>query len=208
MTKEVLQKICSIKNHAMKDPFSYGEHTYATNGHILVRVPRLPDVPEGDFLNEKAAEIFDSIPAALSDMVHLPELPELPEEEAESCKICGGTGTVAVCPECNGEGEITFSTPYSDYEFECLSCYGYGEVEGKGQTCGACHGTGKKLDWRRVPLGASGFAVHYLRLMRGNLPNVKILPSEPRECCYFQFDGGDGFLMPMVEKNRCEHWKA
>lgn len=194
MNKEILQKFCSPDNSMMNVPFSFGAHTYATNGHIIVRVPKLPDAEEGSFLNEKAAMMFDAIPD-LSGMV---ELPELSDEEAETCRVCGGTGKTEVCPECNGEGAFTFSTNFNDYECECLSCNGQGEVKGRGQTCGTCYGTGKKPEWKRISIGSSGFATCYLRLMRDNLPGVKILPNEPVNACYFQFDGGDGFLMPML----------
>lgn len=39
-------------------PFSLNEHTYATNGHICVRVPRRPDVPE----NNKAPKADERLP--------------------------------------------------------------------------------------------------------------------------------------------------
>ena len=194
MNKETLQKFCDQGNTKMNAPFSYGGHTFATNGHIVVRVPRMPDVLEGGFLNEKAAEMFSTIPSDLSSMV---SLPEFSEEDIEACRRCNGTGETAVCPECDGDGKITFSTRFNDYECECLSCHGYGEIRGKGQICGNCRGTGQEMSWKRIPLGNSGFSAGYLRLMRENLPNVQILANAPASACYFRFDGGDGFLMPM-----------
>jgi hypothetical protein len=41
-----LKPFCWPDNQLLSAPFSIGDHTYASNGHICVRIPRRPDVPE------------------------------------------------------------------------------------------------------------------------------------------------------------------
>jgi hypothetical protein len=43
-----LKPFCSRKREILSAPFSVGNHTYATNRHICVRIPRRADVPEAD----------------------------------------------------------------------------------------------------------------------------------------------------------------
>ncbi len=47
----------------LNEPFSEGEFTYATNGHILIRVPRRDDVPEVsvDSMKNKIPKIYISL---------------------------------------------------------------------------------------------------------------------------------------------------
>ena len=47
MNRDDLMKFCGGNDRAgIATPFSIGEYTYATNGHIMVRVPRIADIPE------------------------------------------------------------------------------------------------------------------------------------------------------------------
>lgn len=49
MDKKTLLKFCAPVSWAkpsMEQPFSRGKYTYATNGNILIRVPRMESVPE------------------------------------------------------------------------------------------------------------------------------------------------------------------
>jgi hypothetical protein len=41
-----LDLFCDPERRNLAVPFSLNRHTYATNGHIIVRVPRRPDIPE------------------------------------------------------------------------------------------------------------------------------------------------------------------
>ncbi len=48
MTVAELVQFCHPERKSCARPWSSGPFTYATNGHILIRVPRLADAPEGN----------------------------------------------------------------------------------------------------------------------------------------------------------------
>ena len=83
---------------ALSTPWSLGEYSYASNGHLIVRVPRLSDVEERDTA-PKVQKMFDG-----------PEPPEwitladitLPKQKVAECHRCeGGKEPVHDCPDCN-----------------------------------------------------------------------------------------------------------
>jgi hypothetical protein len=78
-------------------PFSLNGHTYATNGHICVRVPRRPDIPEN-----KEAPNPENLEWDFSRMKFGP-LPEGPLRE--QCRMCDGRGYEHDCPDCRRECE-------------------------------------------------------------------------------------------------------
>ncbi len=108
-----LQQFCSrdeARPQLMK-PWSIGEHTIATNGHIMIRVPRVDDVPEN----------ADAPPThkvwARCDMQGEPlEVMQcaIPTPVMETCMDCAGSKKKHVCPSCN---------------CPCPDCDGTGEVE-------------------------------------------------------------------------------
>lgn len=192
LTCDDLLKFCSDRRENLTAPWSAGDHTYATNGHVIVRVPRLPDVPENALApkvaaNEDHAMFPYAEPATwfpLSDI----ELPDAPK-----CHDCDGKGTHPDCPECDGDGAITFSSSQHDYEVTCKSCDG----DPKPHSCDNCGGTGKdERRFVRVSVGGACFQRHYLAMLKA-LPNCKIGPDvDPLKQAPFVFDGGDGLLMP------------
>ncbi len=48
ITKELLQKFCAdeLEKYHISKPFTVGEFSYATNGHIIVQVPKIEGIPE------------------------------------------------------------------------------------------------------------------------------------------------------------------
>lgn len=92
-----LQPFCSTDplRPYLQKPFSRGEWTYATNGHVLVRVPKVADIPEGETAAEKV--MTNIRPDA--DVSHLGEF-ILPEPEEIDCPTCEGRGTEHDCPDC------------------------------------------------------------------------------------------------------------
>lgn len=192
------QKLCAFTdpdNPKICAPFSFGGYSYATNGHILVRVLRLADVPEWDALNEKMTVLFDAVdlPAVNAALV---EIPDFDQPAPEVCIICKGVGKVSNCPECDGEGEVTLDNDYHSYECECLTCFGEGKVFGNDAICYACNGTGKKKTFAKVPVGMTFFSSHYLTMLK-ELPGIKVSVTSELGPQYFKWDGGDGLLMPM-----------
>lgn len=110
-----LQPFCS-KDEAryyLHTPFSFGDFTYATNGHLLVRVPRLADIsaPDGPITSASVESVlvchegatFSSIPPFA-----------LPAHEMIECDWCEGSGKDEFfddladdkCDECAGTGKM------------------------------------------------------------------------------------------------------
>jgi hypothetical protein len=195
MNREELQKFCDPDHPKICGPFSFGDFSYASNGHLLVKVPRLDDVPEWEALNEKASKLFDSFDYSVV-IPSLIDIPRFPQPKPEPCGVCNGTGKITRCPECEGKGEVEFETEYNDYSCECETCHGHGSVIGEEQICACCNGTGKKKEMKMIEVGCSGFSSHYLTLLN-KLPGIKIAPTEPEKMTYFKWDGGEGAIMPM-----------
>lgn len=121
MELAVLQKFCSIDESRpiITKPFTRGEFTYATDGHIGIRVPALPEFPHNDLapkIEERWIDIdaySEYAPPDLSTTT-FPETPT--DEELESIK----------CDKCDGEGEIYCH--HCGYENECKECSGEGVI--------------------------------------------------------------------------------
>jgi len=196
--KHTLQKFCG---KTYSEPWTFGGFSYATNGHIVVRAPKLPDVPEGDFLNEKAAVLFDGLDYEDIER-ELTPIPPLPPVRKDKCTACEGTGKTDVCPECDGDGEVSFENNYSNYVVSCDTCRGKGTIPGNGNACDECGGSGIKPEHTRIPMGRTGFALRYLRLMKNTLSGVEIAPIYPEAACYFRFDGGEGMPVRDLREGR------
>ena len=192
---ELLEKFVSQNDprEYMRSPFNRGEWTYATSGHIAVRVPKIDGV---EILPEEHIPKLDGLfkPAHSDAFIALPQL--LPLEE---CQMCNGTGTAFQCPECDGEGEFEYGT----HTYRCKECDGSGQV-GYGDkskvACRHCGGTGATR-YNPMKVGGSHFDLFYLHLING-LPGAKFAPGAGRmDMARFVFDGGEGILMPMDPKD-------
>jgi molecular chaperone DnaJ len=64
-------------------------------------------------------------------------------QRQETCEVCHGTGSsssnVAVCPECDGSGQVTQMAGAMKFNLTCPRCGGTGRLR---NTCPACHGEG------------------------------------------------------------------
>jgi hypothetical protein len=106
-----LQQFCSKDQgrYYINKPWSRGDFTWATNGKILVRVPRRDDVPEQPAAPD-AARIFTP---EFEEMAFSP-LPAVdwPKDPPPlECEVCDSRGTLhdcpdchCVCPNCDGSG--------------------------------------------------------------------------------------------------------
>lgn len=98
----------------MTEPFGIGEYTYASNGVILVRVPR-SDWPSVDLPSEVLPASFPRILKWLYDSPAMAPIPAIPPGPFyEKCLWCAGSGEVEYdeCEECDGEGVIEKYTYY------------------------------------------------------------------------------------------------
>ncbi len=167
-----LELFCSADRDELSEPFSVGTHTYASNGHICIRVPRRADVQELKATSEASKRILDGVSKFFRDGVHYRALApfDLPPEEDEPCGFCNGRGTEHACPDCT---------------CECANC-----------------NDGKVSSDERLSVGINGapFAAHYVRMLLA-LPGLQVNEANwkkrgQRGCVLqFRFDGGDGVLM-------------
>jgi len=92
-----LQKYCSTELFKLylHHPFSQSNYTYATNGHILVRVPLRPDVEK-----QKKPNVSSVWPKYEPTAWIAPLTFDFPEPESLPCKDCYNGGRVHDCPGC------------------------------------------------------------------------------------------------------------
>ena len=101
-------------------PFSRAGYTWATTGHILVRVPHDPAVPNGDKL--ACEKVFD--PGFKTPTLALPVM-EIPQPKTDECEVCEGRGHAHDCPDCT---------------CACVECDGNGSIAQRQSIaiCGVC----------------------------------------------------------------------
>jgi hypothetical protein len=201
MNANQLQPFCSTDPFRLflLKPFSINNFTYATNGAVLVRVPRLTEVePLAEPLNiEKLCEQITPVPP------HAVPIPAAKEPSLIPCYKCSGKKIRLVCAVCNGEGSMPCECINcgDEHTAECSSCKG-GRLVGeqmnkiKEEKCEPCGATGTEELVQDLLFGAALFQNKYIKLLN-TLPNcVAVPPADPKSPLVFWFDGGDGLLMP------------
>jgi hypothetical protein len=193
---------------AINTPWSEGDYTYASNGHLLVRVPRREDVAEKiEAPNIAGTSLGAGLDKTPAEWVDVPRLVVAPDD----CPECKGTGKQYNCPECEGEGEVHLSTDWSDYgEETCETCGGNGQLSKDqwlrlmpkgsnpaGENCYSCNGIGKKYEGKAVEVG-KGLFTDTLLAQISILPKCKIGVVDKLSPAIFRFEGGDGLLMPRL----------
>jgi hypothetical protein len=152
---EILNLCCSTDPYRrnIHRPWRAGEWVYATDGHVLVRVPvgLAPEV--GPWVcPENATKLEDRPPNApgldryleYAPAAWLP-MPSLPAQKMETCDICEGLGRYVICADCDGSGAVEWRRGRHDYSAECQECDGHGKYgsEDTGAPCEQCGGTGR-----------------------------------------------------------------
>lgn len=170
MTLETLKFFCSKDptRPNISAPFGIGSYSYATDGRIVIRVPRINGVEE----NEKApnAEKLIFLEFNGHTVFEWNEIPtDLPDPVQTRCN------------ECIGRGVVVLKNRYHEYECQCKSCDGDGIDE---------HPT-------PVAIGSAHYGLTYLLLLRISTTGCKIGFIGKNKPARLQFDGGDGYLMPM-----------
>lgn len=154
-------------------PFSHGEFTYATNGHICVRVPRVEGTLEASGkqieAHGKLVKYFQEAEQQSPEPINM-NIPEEPRKE--ECKYCGG-GRKA------------------DHDCPCCEC-----------ACEECDGTGYVSAKQRVSFENFDIDAKYFRMI-ARLPNAKLSRAAVEELkpIFFTFDGGCGLIMAMTRAN-------
>jgi hypothetical protein len=170
-----LQQFCGTDEtrwYLMK-PFSQGEHSFATNGHIEVRIPRRDDITE---LDDKAPKFDANAPLAGIDEAAFSrfdaDLPPAPTEVGP-CKACDGRGYEHACPDC---------------ECVCEMCHGSGDMDQERFMSTTIAGIDFTLSYVRQMLALPGVEIAQTAATATALKGMKPL--------FFRFDGGVGALMP------------
>lgn len=193
-----LQKFCARDDDPrsyLKAPWTHKGFTYATNGHIVVRVPA-PNGVDAVFdhkVAESARCMFDK--ARADGFGPLPEF-----KMADPCRVCDGAGKYkqVECHVCDGEGEFI----HHHEMYECQTCDGHGMLpdhdgeykDSKLMDCVFCYGKGYQS--KHIAVNDAGFQSYYLGWIK-DLPGLQITTSGPDQAMHFKFDGGSGLLMPM-----------
>ena len=199
-----LKKFCDPERHdaIVVNPFTMKGYTYATNGHILVRV-------EGNLIEGNEQTITTPRMDGKGGEV-LTALPPFPKHKILHCAACNGIGTFTKT-ECNNcyDGQVTLEdSKGNNYTAECQECEGEGTIDdpgGEPTDCEECEGSGvarvSVMDWGgdtgdKNWNGGISYANH---IKLSLLKDVKIAQAwaldfhQPH--VYFTFKGGDGFVM-------------
>lgn len=118
MNASDIQVFCSTDETRfyIQKPFSRGEFTYATNGHVLIRIARLEDVPEVELAPHADAVFIRSSPQEVGPMPAL----TLPPSETEKCIECSEDQPIHDCPECSCSCDACDNTHEVEVKTSCV----------------------------------------------------------------------------------------
>lgn len=206
-----LSKFCIQKWDIRKyfqTPFSDAEHTYACNGYVVIKVPKIACIENYEHDYSNIIEQTEKYLFGLEGLAYQPigELPPLNYKNCPTCKGVGQLPTDKECVECRGIGEITFSNSFNNYEIKCKSCDGAGSVEDSKnlKPCWMCEGEKQTpdSDLNRMTFTTGGASLDvdsaYVRLF-ADLPNAAYAVRE--KVLAIRFDDGYGMIMGMKEKD-------
>jgi len=193
-------------------PWKDKEFNYLNGNWIVVRTPFCPDLKANPIPSEFVERLYSMFKKTISPVITITDI-RVPSFFA-ACPSCNGSGKTKYveCPECEGAGIIAWETNFNEYEDTCATCYGTGKVSLEkviklygqslrlakvSEVCTECNGTGKIPNPEPVQIGdyhLQSFIINKLVL----LPNFKIAKKlNEFNAAYFQFEGGDGFVMPI-----------
>lgn len=171
-----LKQFCGteLTRYYLNEPWTRDGFTYATNGHILVRVPARHDIED----QPKAPDITKMPwPNGVVEFIDAPRM-VLPPVSLRKCEECGGRRFEHECPDC---------------ECACELC-----------ACELCDGTGEVSSDDKTSIDFNGnlFALRYIRQLM-KLQRLTIGSGEYQASPMpFKFKGGEGLLMPLRKKFR------
>lgn len=168
-----LMQFCAKEKYRqnLKFPFTKDGYTWATNGHVIVRVAKRDDVKESDF-SPDVVFVFSHYKNGGMVKLDTTSLPPVTFNKSD-CECCHGRGTGHDCDDCT---------------HICEECDGAGKLSSSSDDT-AC-----------VLIGKVNFAMGYIRQL-GKLPGIQIYAKPMSlEPCSFKFDGGKGLIMPLSSK--------
>jgi hypothetical protein len=189
MHPELLQRFCATTNDTrvwLQKPWRDAGHIYATNGHMIVRIPDDGrEVSANDKSHTKVPGWFSKHKGC--EFIPIPDL--LPEPP---CEVCDGKGwhDGADCGECEG-GKFE----HGSHTYDCMHCGATGRIAAE-SICLTCDGFGTTAHNSRTAIGNTCYQTRYLKFL-STLPGIMISPNGPSDPCAFRFDGGSGLIMPM-----------
>ena len=196
MDIEILNKFCNKDKYRrnISTPFSIGDYTYATNGHVIIRVDKVESIGSVEnSLNPETLLTWDH-----SKIKEWLPLPEYSIDISDKCRYCRGTGKSEECSECEDEGFVEFSNSHNNYEVECKTCEGFGTVVSEDIPCDNCGESGFNLN-SPINFKDKKVNVRYLELIK-DLTSIALSPAgDPVEPIRFKFYDGCGFIMPMKD---------
>ena len=220
MNLTTLQSFCRNWGD-LSTPFYHNHFVYASDGYSAIRIPaeNLDDVlPEKG--NRNVAELAEKLDGYFGDFANTDEYRQPLtlsnfdfEQGTEPCEHCEGTGKLYACDECDGVGDISWSTDYNDYEDNCISCDGKGyfaksewerefprsKIEmADTEPCEEC-GTGVLNANPDTYIGEVKFQGKLLKkFMQFEGATIKV--DVAKKPAYIKWDGGEGILMPMQNR--------
>jgi hypothetical protein len=185
---------------------TYGSYTYTGAGGLILRLDKLPEVPEksdgrGPFWDYPWWDCLETV-----NWIRLPPLRQepIPESKPHLCQKCQGHGRIDQCQTCRMTGAITDQEGQRRWCPKCKKRRYIGSPEGE-LLCFICKGKGEKRTRVTFPptyhmrVGDKNIALKYLRMIE-HLPRIEIAPdaTPANRPMPFFFEGGDGLIMPLV----------
>lgn len=209
-------------HEALHAPFAGGAYSYASDGRIMIRVPRRDGDPEQAGYATRL-DTYLAEPAQAMGPLPVVELPPAPVYVPKRCKTCDATGRLhgVNCRTCKGRGVVECPTCHN--EDDCDDCDSTGAQtrparpdDDPSQTfeCDDCGGTGDLGDPDTPPLvptrvGPYSIDRRYVALLQ-TLPGIELdlgredwFAGAPYHAgptarpLRFRFDGGEGAIMPL-----------
>lgn len=174
----------------IRAPWSTGVWSYATDGKMALRAPRLDEFGERPE-NDKTAAVIDALMTAPTGPTwyDIPALPPAPGP----CPKCHGVSRVK-CEACEGCGRVEWRFEHGgctyDMEDDCPVCEG-----DAAEKCSRCAGSGV-MPGSPVEIGPAIFNPAYLRIL-ATLPGCQIAPAGGWNAAVFRFTSGSGAVMPI-----------
>ena len=177
-------------NPKYANPWSIGQYSYATDGRMAVRVPRIDEYQDNPILNF-AAEAIDEWATYTVEAWYNVSPCNAPQDQT--------------CPQCNGMKCVMFCPSPDEYHFDCKICNGDGYIpvppgSVNGIICDECDGLGTVYpdfnEKHRVEYGNALFSTILLSRL-SIFHNVMIGPRGVTNHALLKFDEGMGIIMPM-----------